>query len=297
MVDYRRVGIVRVVVCAAIAAIVSRGECAELPKEIRVLSYNIHKGVGMDDKIDLLRTAKVLLTERPDIVALQAVDQNTGRSGGVDQAAALGKLTGMKAVFSRAIDFDGGAYGNAVLTKFPVRSEETVKLKLFEQPNPERAEQRSLQVVELGEKDGPRFVFLCTSFDYRPGNEERMASAKTINELIRKRGDELAILAGTLNFYPGFDVPREFAKEWKIAGVDSEGAKFLSDGVGKRPRFQFTYPSDHPTFAANYIMCRPAARWQVVELRVLDEKVASNHRPVLAVLRRVEKEQAEQEKK
>ena len=77
-----------------------------------------------------------MLTERPDIVALQAVDQNTGRSNGVDQAAALGKLTGMKAVFSRAIDFDGGGYGNAVLTKLPVRSEETVKLKLFEQPMP-----------------------------------------------------------------------------------------------------------------------------------------------------------------
>ena len=67
--------------------------------------------------------------------------------------------------------------------------------------------------------------------------------------LIRKRGDELAILAGTLNFYPGFDVPREFAKEWKIVGVDSEGAKFLTEGVGKEPQFHATYPADRPTFA------------------------------------------------
>jgi hypothetical protein len=44
-------------------------------------------------------------------------------------------------------------------------------------------------------------------------------------------------------------------------------------------------------------MCRPAARWEVVELRVLNEKVASNHRPVLAVLRRVEKDSVENVKK
>jgi endonuclease/exonuclease/phosphatase family metal-dependent hydrolase len=281
----------RLIICAVMVAAGVRGDCADLPKEIRVITYNIHKGEGMDGKTDLLRIAKVLLSERPDIVALQAVDQNTGRSKGLDQAAAMGKLMGMKAVFSRAIEFNGGAYGNAVLTKLPVRSEETVKLKLFEQPNPERAEQRALQVVELGEKGSPGLLVLCTSLDYRPTNDERMASAKTINELIRKRGDELAILAGTLNFYPGFDVPREFAKEWKIAGVDSEGAKFLAEGIGKGPRFQATYPSDRPTFSANYIMCRPAARWQVVELRVIEEKVASNHRPVLAVLRRVEKEE------
>jgi endonuclease/exonuclease/phosphatase family metal-dependent hydrolase len=284
--------VVRVMICAVIVAGGVRGVGADLPKEIRVVTYNIHKGEGMDGKTDLLRIAKVLLTERPDMVALQAVDQKTGRSKGVDQAAALGKLTGMKAVFSRAMDFDGGAYGNAVLTKLPVRSEETVKLKLFEQPNPERAEQRALEVVELGEKDGPGLLFLCTSLDYRPGNEERMASAKTINELIRKRGDELAILAGTLNFYPGFDVPREFAKEWKIVGVDAAGVKFLAEGIGKGPRFQATYPADHPTFSANYIMYRPAARWQVAEMRVIEEKVASNHRPVLAVLRRVEKDSA-----
>jgi endonuclease/exonuclease/phosphatase family metal-dependent hydrolase len=282
--------VVRVMICASFVAGGVRGAAAELPKDIRVITYNIHKGVGMDSKTDLLRIAKVLLSERPDIVALQAVDQKTGRSNGVDQAAALGKLTGMKAVFSRAMDFDRGGYGNAVLTKLPVRSEETVKLKVFEQPMPEKAEQRALQVVELGEKNGPGLLFLCTSLDYRAANEERMASAKTINELIRKRGDVLAILAGTLNFYPGFDVPREFAKEWTIAGVDSEGAKVLAEGIGKSPRFQATYPADHPTFSANYLMCRPAARWQVVELRVLDEKVASNHRPVLAVLRRVNDE-------
>src|SRR5262249_35149063 len=157
------------------------------------------------------RTAKVIAAAKPDLVALQAVDQKTGRSAGVDQAVELGKLTGMTAIFGRAIDFDGGAYGNAVLTKLPVRSQETVKLKIIKEGD-RPPEQRSVQVVELGEKDGPTLLFLCTSLANGIANEERMEAAKTINELVKKRGDTPAILAGTLNFYPGFDVPHEFAK-------------------------------------------------------------------------------------
>jgi endonuclease/exonuclease/phosphatase family metal-dependent hydrolase len=274
---------------AAAVVIGAEYACAELPREIRILTYNIHKGVGMEGKLDLLRIAKAILSERPDIVALQGVDQKTNRSNGVDQATTLGKLTGMNSVFSRAIEYDGGGYGNAVLSKLQVSSNQTVRLQMFPQPNPERAEQRALQIVELGAKDGPTLLFLCTSLDYRPTNEERMASAKTINALVKERGEGLAILAGTLNFYPGFDVPREFAKQWRIVGVESDGSKFLSEGPGKAPKLRPSYPADFPTFSANYIMYRPAARWEVIDYRVVDEKVASNHRPVLAVLRRVEK--------
>src|SRR3954471_2945963 len=203
MAKYRGLGVGRVVICATIVLVTASSVIAELPREIRVLTWNIHKGLGMDDKTDLLRTAKVILAERPDIVALQAVDQNTGRSSGVDQAAVLGKLTGMKAEFSRAIDFDGGGYGNAVLTKLPLRSQETVKLKLFTDSQPELAEQRAVQVVEIGGKDKAELLVLCTSLDYRQNSVERMKSAETINELIKKRGDTPAILAGTLNAGPG----------------------------------------------------------------------------------------------
>jgi endonuclease/exonuclease/phosphatase family metal-dependent hydrolase len=297
MVDYRRVGVVCVLVCAAIAI---RGVSAELPKEIRVLTYNIDSGVGTDGKLDLVRIAKVILAAKPDLVALQAVDQNTKRAGDVDQAASLGKLTGMEAIFSRAIDVaGGGAFGNAVLTKLPVRSHETVKLKMIKENERRPPEQRSLQVIEIGEKDKPGLLFLCTNLAYGIANEERMEAAKTINELVRKRNDTPAILAGTLNMYPGFDVPHEFAEEWRMVGVDREGSNLQPEKgpTGKNYYLSPSTPADEPRWYSNYVLYRPEARWEVAELQVVDERIASTHRPVLAVLRRVEKDPAAKDKK
>ena len=68
--------------------------------------------------------------------------------------------------------------------------------------------------------DGPGLVFMCTHLDYRPPDEERMNSAMTINELVRKRRHELMIIAGDFNATPESRVIREFEKEWKIAGAE-----------------------------------------------------------------------------
>jgi endonuclease/exonuclease/phosphatase family metal-dependent hydrolase len=71
--------------------------------QVRVLSYNIHHGAGTDGELDLPRIANVIRRLKPDLVALQEVDKKTQRSRGVDQAAELGRLTGMHAVFGKAI--------------------------------------------------------------------------------------------------------------------------------------------------------------------------------------------------
>ena len=250
---------------------------AELPAEIRVVTYNIHHGEGVDGKFDLERIAKLLKAEKPDIVALQEVDQKTRRSGGVDQPAELARLTGMKVIFGRNIDFEGGGYGTAVLTNLPVRSSESVKLKSYYPPTKENAEQRGVQVVELGDKDEPGIVFMGTHLDYRQPEDERMNSALTINELARKRPNEPAIIAGDFNAMPDSAAIHEFEKEWTIAG---------GSGEAKQSEPMLTFPAEKPDRRIDYVMYRPANRWKVVEVRVLDEPVASDHRPVLTVLRR-----------
>jgi endonuclease/exonuclease/phosphatase family metal-dependent hydrolase len=255
---------------------------AELPREIRVVTYNIHHGEGTDRKFDLPRIAKVMLSANPDIVAAQEVDQKTRRASGVDQPAELARLTGMKVVYGRNIDFEGGGYGTAVLTKLPVRSHESLKLKSFYAPTKENPEQRGVQVLELGEKG--ELLFLCTHLDYRPPEDERMASAKTINELIEKHGNNPAIIAGDFNALPDSRPIHEFAKEWSIAGpiVRADGT------VAKGSKPILTFPSEKPDRWIDYVMYRPANCWQVVEVRVLEEPGASDHRPLLAVLRRVD---------
>jgi endonuclease/exonuclease/phosphatase family metal-dependent hydrolase len=286
-------------------ALLSTRAFGELPAEIRVVTYNIHHGEGTDGKFDLKRIANLLLAVEPHIVALQEVDQGTKRAGGVDQPAELAKLTGMEVVFGRNIDFDGGGYGTAVLTKLPVRKHEKVKLKSFYPPTETNPEQRGVQVLELGEKDGPALLFLNTHLDYRPPEEERMASAKTINELIEKHGDTPAIIAGDFNATPESAPIAEFRKEWKIAGEDDlkggrakaedgrpESAKPPLDKLGTSRQAAgraipiLTFPAETPDRWIDYVMFRPADKWEVVEVRVLNEGVASDHRPLLAVLRR-----------
>jgi endonuclease/exonuclease/phosphatase family metal-dependent hydrolase len=282
LVEKLKLLIAHAVVCSLVLALSSGQVRAELPWEIRVLTYNIHHGEGTDGKFNLPRIAKVMLSVKPDVIAVQEVDQKTRRASGADQPAELARLTGMKVVYGRNIDFEGGGYGTAVLTSLPVRSHESVKLKSFYAPTKENPEQRGVQVVELGEKG--ELLFLCTHLDYRPPEDERMASAKTINELIKKHGNKPAIIAGDFNALPDSRPIHEFAKEWSIAGpiVRADGT------VAKGSKPILTFPAEKPDRWIDYVMYRPASRWQVVEVRVLDEPVASDHSPLLAVLRRVD---------
>jgi endonuclease/exonuclease/phosphatase family metal-dependent hydrolase len=272
--------------CLVVCCAVAYPALGELPAEIRVITYNIHHGEGTDRKFDLPRIANRILAEKPDIVAIQEIDQGTHRSNRVDQPAELGRQLEMRVAFGRNIDFDGGGYGTAVFTNLPIRSSESMKLKSYYPPTLENPEQRGVQVLELGDNDGPGLLFLCTHLDFRPPDDERMNSALTINKLIKKRG-EPAIIAGDFNATPDSRVIREFAKEWEVVG-EGGGGKAEGGGtdeVSTAARPLLTFPSDKPERQIDYIMCRPAKRWEVVEVRVLDEPVASDHRPLLAVLR------------
>ncbi len=102
-----------------LAPLTADADAAE-PFRIRVLCYNIHHGEGIDRELDLQRIARVIQSVSPDVVALQEVDRKTARTGRVDQPAELARLLKMTVVFEKNIDFQGGQYGNAVLSKWPV---------------------------------------------------------------------------------------------------------------------------------------------------------------------------------
>jgi endonuclease/exonuclease/phosphatase family metal-dependent hydrolase len=250
--------------CALCGAIKSS---AELPQEIRVITYNIHHGEGTDAKIDLERIANVLLAEKPDFVALNEVDQGTNRTHKIDMPAEFARLTGMKAVFEKNIDHDGGKYGNAILSRLPIRRHENHKL-----PSNYEGEQRGVLEVELGEEgDYETLLFLATHLDYRQDDAERMASVKKIEEIVAEHKNQPTILAGDLNASPDSRVMAAFAKNWMLANQEPLA----------------TFPAHAPEKQIDYILVRPADRWEVIETRILNEPVASDHRPLLAVLRRL----------
>src|SRR5688572_24043854 len=96
---------------------------------VRVLVYNIHAGKDASRIDNLERVAALIAERKADIALLQEVDRNTTRSGNVDQLAELQRRTGMNGAYGKALDFQGGEYGIAVLSRWPLRTIEVVPLQ------------------------------------------------------------------------------------------------------------------------------------------------------------------------
>ena len=234
------------------------------PLRLRVLSYNIHHAEGVDRQLDLERIARVINEVRPDVVALQEVDQGVTRTRGVDQPAELSRLTKMAVVFGDNIRFGGGKYGNAVLSRFPIAGHRNHRL-----PNRDDGEQRGVIEAQIVIPESPQpLVLFATHLDHREDDQERFESAQAINALTAKHESFPALLAGDLNDTIDSRTLRESAKQWTPAN-----AKPL-----------FTVPVEEPDRQIDFILFRPADRWKTVEVQVLPEAVASDHRAVLAML-------------
>jgi endonuclease/exonuclease/phosphatase family metal-dependent hydrolase len=260
MVMDRRTFLLVILACAASFA---SGWAAE-PIRVRVLTYNIHHGEGTDGKIDLVRTAEVIKRLKPDLVALQEVDKATTRSHGVDQAAELGKLTGMHVAFGKAMDFAGGQYGEAILSRYPL-----AEVQIHDLPFTEGCEPRCALAarVRLGE-DGPEIVFAGTHLDHAKASL-RLCQAQKLNPVLAATNTLPTILAGDFNDVPDSPAIKVLQPHWTDATAG---------------QLDPTWPSDHPRLKIDYVFFRPADGWHVVEKQVINDSVASDHRPLLVVL-------------
>ncbi|WDQ15362.1 endonuclease/exonuclease/phosphatase family protein [Rhodopirellula sp. P2] len=234
------------------------------PVQLRVLCYNIHHGEGVDGKLDLQRIAKVIQSVEPDLVTLQEVDQKASRSGSVDQPAELARLTGMQVAFGPNIPLQGGHYGNAVLSKYPIVDHRNRLL-----PNFDDGEQRGVLSAELQIPglDQP-LLLLATHLDSRRNDRERIASAKAINQIVSKTPERSALLAGDMNDVLNSPTLDELETKWTRVNE----------------RVMPTIPVAKPQRQIDFILFRPSTRWKLIEVKVLDEVVASDHRPIFAVL-------------
>ena len=223
---------------------------------IRVMSYNIQNGRGMDNTINYQRIADVITNVAPHVVALQELDSATNRSKGVDVLSRLASLTAMYSVYGASIPYDGGKYGVAVLSK-----EKPVSWKRISLPGKEEA--RSLLLVEF--KD---YLFCCTHLSLN--EDDRLASVAIINQAV-KDYDKPVILAGDMNDTPGTPVLDAFKQNWNT----------LSNI--KLP----THPSNKPDSTIDYIFgyTPKGYTYSVWQTRVVNEPMASDHLPVFADVR------------
>lgn len=230
------------------------------------MTYNIHHGEGLDGKVDLNRIARLVQEEGADIVALQEVDKGTTRTGRRDFPAELARLTGMACVFSNNYAFQGGEYGNAILTRFPVRRTANLHYRML-QP----AEQRGLLQVVL-EVHGRELLFMNTHLDYRPADAERLSNAQEVELLLKTNPHQAVVLCGDFNDVPGSPTHAAFAK------IFSDSWELVGKGDG------FTIPAEKPNKRIDYIWVLKSGELEPISIRVPTSQ-ASDHLPVVGDFR------------
>ncbi len=236
-----------------------------VPLTLRVLTYNIHHGEGTDGRVDLSRLAGVVTSVHPDLVALQEVDARTERTSGVDELAELARLTDLHPAFGKTMDYGGGEYGVAVLSRWPLVAAHNDPL-----PNLPDHEPRTALTVEVAVGEGgPRIEFTSTHLDQGRDPENRLAQARYLNERLVRDDDHPTILAGDMNARPDTPVMDVLEARWANPPAADPSP------IG---------PSGRPRLRVDYVLIRPVTRWRVVESSIVDEAVASDHRPLLVVL-------------
>lgn len=266
----RRVGVLLLVLLSFVSATPAS---ASPGVPLRVLSFNIHTGIGADGTLDLARTAAAIRDTRADVVALQEVDVHwDARSDFRDQARELAGLLRMRVFFAPIYDLDPltpGAhrrqYGVAVLSRFPVLHTENHEITRLstQDPNPVPAPAPGFaEAVVLAH--GVAVHVYSTHLDYRADPAVRAAQvADTLRIMSGDRGPQ--VLLGDFN--APHDAP-ELGPLWTV----------LTDAA---PGGGDTYPAAEPTRRIDYVTVSDEVS---VRSASVPATLASDHRPVLARL-------------
>lgn len=225
--------------------------------QIKVISFNIHHGYTNEGVLDLTKIGEQIKGSDPDIVAFQEVDVNTKRSHGLDMAKELGVITGLTPVFGKAIDLEGGGYGLAILTKFPI-----VDSKVHFLPNSRNAEQRiALEVILDMEGRTIRVVNVHLDYTY-----EKLI-LKQSKYIGRKFSDGIpTLMMGDFNQTPNESGMQYLKQQWKQA-LEND---------------QFTYPSHRPSRKIDYLLIHPSSMWRIGNPKVLEHNGNSDHLAIMA---------------
>ena len=221
---------------------------------IRIASYNIHRGIGRDSRFSAQRILDVLNEIQADAIALQEVESHSSR---IDMLAWLAERTGFYAIAGITLSRPESQYGNAVLTRFPIRATQLLDLSFS------RHEPRGAIVLDL-DCDGSPLLLVATHLGLRPA--ERRAQIEQLLALFRARPHMRAILLGDLN-------------EWFLWGRPLRRLHRHFQPTPAPP----TFPARWPLFALDRLWTHPRSilRYLGVHSSVL-ARVASDHLPLVA---------------
>lgn len=259
---------------ALLAGCAGAGQSPRGGRDVTVLVYNIHAGKDTARQNNLARVAELIGRTEADLVLLQEVDRNTQRSGPQDQPAELARLTGYSVAFGRTIGFQGGDYGIALLSRWPIQRDTLIPLTVTAPPGrtAEGREQRGVLLARVAAPGGPLAV-LNTHLDHTGDDVWRVQEiAGVLRAAAAVDAREVPVLVGgDLNALPESPVHEQlraagFRDVWPECGT--------GDGM--------TFPMGAPVRRIDYLYLTGAVR--CVDARVLPSD-ASDHRPLLVRIR------------
>lgn len=267
--------VVALALAGASACASARATHADRAAGVVVLSWNIHAGKDADRADNLERVAATIRESGADVVLLQEVDRETERSGRVDQLAVLERLTGLRGRFGRTLDYQGGGFGIAVLSRWPIVRDSMVPL-IIEPPSVRAGgsrEPRGVLHVVIDAPGGSLHV-LNTHLDAEREDSARRQEVAQVAAFARRLRDAGAtiIAGGDFNAEPGTPVidamlDAGFTDLWSACGA----------GAG------LTYPARGGIKRIDYLFARDGVRCRQASVVGGD---ASDHRGLRVLIQR-----------
>jgi endonuclease/exonuclease/phosphatase family metal-dependent hydrolase len=242
--------------------------------QLRVMTYNIHRAIGVDRRFRPDRIVQVLDGHAPDLVLLQEVDDGVPRSRRVDLARDLAAELGYPHVaVGHNVTLRKGRYGNATLSRFPIVRERNIDLTIASR------KRRGCQhtTVEIENLSGARHNVEIFNLHLGLSAKER---AQQMGALVRSR--EFAALEAHRPCLIGGDF-----NDWRSL-LHPIFTEILDFDCATQRRIGYdgairTYPSFSPTGGLDKIYFRGSLRLVGVKrCRLRVSKIASDHLPIIA---------------
>ena len=240
---------------------------------LRVLSYNIHRAIGVDRRFRPERVVSIISNHNPDVVMLQEVDEGAPRSRELDLGRELARELGFQHyAIGHNVRLRKGRYGNATLSRWPIKRERNIDLTVG------FMRRRGCQHTRIAMKTPGGLTRRLEVFNLHLGLSARERE-RQVSLLVRSK--EFAALP--------FGVPTLVAgdtNDWRSLlrplFVDLLGFRSATGGNEEGERATSTFPSFFPQGALDRVYYRgPLRLVGARRCRLAMSRVASDHLPVI----------------